>query len=350
MSEFAELHAELRAVARDVLGKAGPEPVSWDSIARAGWIGLEASEEFDGAGAGFAEAAVLFEEIGRAAARTPLPSVLALSIPALAAIQPDERRDNLFREAIAGETVPIVVLEPGFRIEDGCVHGAAEFVLDAPVADLLLILVGTAIAVVDPANVVVTETPLVDATRSVGSVAAAGAAVRALWPVPELAGLRDRAALAVACDSLGVAEAMLDATVSYAKVREQFGRPIGSFQAVKHACADMLVTVTVGRHLTAAAVRAVAEGGPDARIAVARATVYATEAAVDVAGKAMQLHGGYGYTWESGIHVYLKRATMNRALFGSCDGHGLELGCFHQSAPTAIGSAARSEPDGTRSS
>jgi alkylation response protein AidB-like acyl-CoA dehydrogenase len=137
--------------------------------------------------------------------------------------------------------------------------------------------------------------------------------------------LLDRAAVAVACDSLGLSEAMLAATVAYAKVRHQFGRAIGSFQAVKHACADMQVAIAVSRQLVSAAVEAVAEDRADAAVAAAMAKSYTCAAAVDVVGKAMQLHGGIGYTWESGIHVYLKRAALNRALFGSPAAHRKEL-------------------------
>jgi alkylation response protein AidB-like acyl-CoA dehydrogenase len=113
--------------------------------------------------------------------------------------------------------------------------------------------------------------------------------------------------------------------VAYAKVRHQFGRPIGSFQAVKHACADMLVKISVSHQLVDAAVAAVAEDRPDAGVAVAMAKSYTCGAAVGIVGKAMQLHGGIGYTFESGIHVYLKRATLNRSLFGSPAAHRQEL-------------------------
>ena len=135
-------------------------------------------------------------------------------------------------------------------------------------------------------------------------------------------------AVAVACDSLGLADAMLAATVSYAKVRTQFGRPIGSFQAVKHACADMLVRFlrrapTRHRRRRGADIHRRCQrrqrGGVDGEVLRDRA------AAVDVAGKAMQLHGGIGYTWESGIHVYLKRALLNRSLFGSPADHRRQL-------------------------
>ena len=118
---------------------------------------------------------------------------------------------------------------------------------------------------------------------------------------------------------------MLAATVEYAKVRQQFGRPIGSFQAVKHACADMLVQIAVSRQLVGAAVDAVARGPRTPRRRRRWRSPTSCSAAVDVAGKAMQLHGGIGYTWESGIHVYLKRAALNRSLFGSPAAHRQQL-------------------------
>jgi alkylation response protein AidB-like acyl-CoA dehydrogenase len=142
-------------------------------------------------------------------------------------------------------------------------------------------------------------------------------------PEAQMQSLRDRAAVAIACDSLGISEAMLSATVSYVKVRQQFGRPIGSFQAVKHACADMLVKISVARQLVSTAIESVVQGRDDAAASMAKS--YACGAAVDIAGKAMQLHGGIGYTWESGIHVYLKRAALNRSLFGSPAAHRKEL-------------------------
>ena len=150
--------------------------------------------------------------------------------------------------------------------------------------------------------------------------------------------LADRAALGVAFDSVGIAEAMLEATVDYVSEREQFGRPIGSFQAVKHACAQMKVAVTASRAACAEALDALedleAGGGESARPgrleaeagdAVDRAAALAKQGAVEVAGSALQLHGGIGYTWDSGIHVYLKRAALNRSLHGSPQAHRRRL-------------------------
>ncbi|HTM83817.1 MAG TPA: acyl-CoA dehydrogenase family protein, partial [Mycobacterium sp.] len=180
----------------------------------------------------------------------------------------------------------------------------------------------------------VTPQPVLDETCRVAAVTAGGLAVAdsAVLRFAEHHGVRsvtNRAAVAVACDSLGLAEAMLAATVSYVQTREQFGRPIGSFQAVKHACADMLVKISVARALVHAAVDALVADGcdpaNDADAAVAMAKSYTCGAAVEVVGKALQLHGGIGYTWESGIHAYLKRAAFNRALFGSPAAHRQHL-------------------------
>jgi len=183
--------------------------------------------------------------------------------------------------------------------------------------------------VAEPA-VTVTPQPVLDETRRLATVTADDVEAAEVLrfdgdPGEAVRRLKDRAAVAIACDSLGLCEAMLSATVGYAKVRRQFDRPIGSFQAVKHACADMLVSIAVSRQLVDAAVQAVAEDRLDAGVAAAMAKSYVCGVAVDVAGKAMQLHGGIGYTWESGIHVYLKRAALNRSLFGSPAAHRREL-------------------------
>jgi alkylation response protein AidB-like acyl-CoA dehydrogenase len=372
--EPAEVREELRAVARDLLGKGGPaaEP-GWAQLAASGWCGLEVPGEFDGADATFAEAAVIAEELGRAAARTPYLGAIVLGVGTLLAAAPAGERDALLAQAAAGEEVPVALVTDGapFRLavqrnggeERNVLHGYAPFLPDAAAASRLLILAyrtgadgadGAEAAGARPADepvlvvlrpdspgLSVTAQPVLDETRSLAEVAADDVTVpaAAIWrfagdPHAAVRRLLDRAAVALACDSLGIAEAMLDATVSYAKVRHQFGRPIGSFQAVKHACADMLVQVTVARQLAATAVAALA-GAPQARqvpgardasgAAAAMAKSYACAAAVEVAGKAMQLHGGLGYARESGVHAYLKRAALNRDLFGSPAAHRAQL-------------------------
>jgi len=309
--EFAEFHDELRSVAGDLLAK--DRAVDWSSLVDAGWVGLEVPEEFGGAGATFAEVAVICEEMGRAASANSYLGSAVLAIGTLKALQPSDTRDRLLSDAASGAVRLAVALEP-------------EFVPDAEGADRILVIADGGVA--EPA-VTVTPQPVLDETRRLASVTADGDVAEVLRfegdPDAAVQRLLARAAVAVACDSLGLCEAMLSATVGYAKVRQQFGRPIGSFQAVKHACADMRVSVAVSRQLVEAAVQAIAEDRPDAGVAAAMAKSYVGSAAVDVAGKAMQLHGGIGYTWESGIHVYLKRAALNRSLFGSPADHRREL-------------------------
>lgn len=337
MSTHTDLHAELRAVARDLMAKGD---LDWPLLVQAGWVGLEAPERCGGAGVSFAEVAVLLDEIGRSAASTAYLGGSVLSVGALTALAPNDSRDELLTAVVSGEVRAAVALPadvsaaPLFHFDGATVTGRAEFVPDAGVADeMLLPATGsgdrTVIVRVPTAALIVQRQPVLDETRDLATVAADAVAVdeSAVWDIGAgaAAALLDRARLAVACDSLGLAEAMLEATVSYAGMREQFGRAIGSFQAVKHACADMLVAVSVSRRLVADAVDAVTAGAPDAGTAVRMAKAHACAGAVDVVGKAMQLHGGIGYTWESGIHVYLKRAALNRSLFGSPAAHRKQL-------------------------
>jgi alkylation response protein AidB-like acyl-CoA dehydrogenase len=329
MTEFTEIHAELRSVAADLLAK---DTVDWPLLVQAGWIGLDVPESLGGAGATFTEVAVICEELGRAAAATGYLGGAVLGLGALLAVVPDESRDALLADVIEGRT-RIALALPGdtaprasgipFEVTpDRQVHGRAQFVPDAADVQRLLLPARDAdgaMVLIDTdtdtdAGVTVTGQPVLDETRRFATVAAEGVAADNVWrfrTADDARGLTQRAALAVACDSLGIAQAMLDATVSYTGMRQQFGRPIGSFQAVKHACADMLVQVSVARQLVTNAL-----GTMDLET-VAKAKSYACEVAVDIAGKAMQLHGGIGYTWESGVHTYLKRAALNRSLFGS---------------------------------
>lgn len=389
---LAELHDELRDVTRrlvgrptSALGSAVPPALDWAGLASAGLLGLEVPDELGGAGATFAEVAVVLHELGRSPATGPYLGTVVLGVGALLLVERGPRCDELLRSVAAGEATVAVAL-PGdaapaapraparsapspvgstpsvgaavpFRLERTgdrpLLHGHAELVPDAPGVDRLLVPAqgedGEPVLVDLPADAPglgVAERPVLDATRLLGDVVSEGVPVDAgsVWrfrgdPGAALAVLWDRAATAAACDSLGLAEAMLETTVAYAAVREQFGRPIGSFQAVQHACADMLVSVTVGRELVAAAVDALAGTGPvtDAGVAASMAKSQVCASAVDVAGKAMQLHGGIGYSWESGVHAYLKRAALDRSLFGSPADHRRRLAARYRDSAAPDG-------------
>ncbi|QEN14090.1 acyl-CoA dehydrogenase family protein [Mycolicibacterium sp. ELW1] len=310
-SEFEQFHADLRSVAGDLLAK--ERTVEWAVIADAGWAGLEVPEHLGGSGATFAEVAVICEEMGRAASATSFLGSAVLAAAVLNSLAPSATRDRLLAGMASGAIRVAVALEP------------LDFVPDAEGADTILVLTDDGVAEV---AATITAHPVLDETRRLAHVAIDQHSEVMTFdgdPAAAVRRVHDRAAVAVACDSLGVAEAMLAATVAYVTMRHQFDRPIGSFQAVKHACADMHVAIAVSRQLVRAAVRAVAENQPDAGVAVAMAKSYSCSTAVDVAGKALQLHGGIGYTWESGIHIYLKRAALNRSLFGSPAAHRHQL-------------------------
>lgn len=375
---FADVHDDLRSIARDLLGSGDHDPITeehagpapggadrtaghgpgadpdacrpadavWPTLAAMGWLGLEVPEDLGGSGATFAEVAVVAEELGRALATTPYLGPVVLGVGACLLVRPGDgvqERDALAGDIAAGARRVAVAIDPGaavgrpvpFRIRgsaDGLrLSGALRFVADLGVADRLLVVALDATSepvVVDVATeapgVTRTPTPVVDATRGLGDLDLVDVPVRpdAVWrfatdPTAAVAELAARGALAVTCDSLGVAERMLAATVDHVGQRHQFGRPIGSFQAVKHTCADMAVQLSVGRALVRAAVDDLVAGGAGHPASVAMAQTFVTGAAVDIAGAAMQLHGGIGYTWEGGVHRFLKRATLNRSLFGS---------------------------------
>ncbi|WP_299564390.1 acyl-CoA dehydrogenase family protein [uncultured Mycolicibacterium sp.] len=332
MTGPAEIHDELRAVAADLLAK--NRAPDWPVLAAAGWTGLEIPEALGGAGVTFAETAVVCEEMGRAATASAFLGGAVLAVGALAAAPAGTVRDELLAGIAAGTTRAAVVCD-GLALRDGRLYGRAEFVPDAPGADVLLVLAGDGVVVaeglrVDPRQVL-------DETRRLADVSADGAAVQHHWPIADPQRVRDRAAVALAADSVGIGAAMLDATVGYTAMRHQFGRPIGSFQAVKHACADMFVRLQVARRLVADAAAAIAAHAPDAPLRAAMAKSYAGTAGVDIAGKAMQLHGGIGYTWESGIHAYLKRAALNRTLFGSPQQHRRRIARHRAATDSELG-------------
>ncbi len=316
-NDFYQYHDELRSVAGDLLAK--EREVEWSVLVDAGWVGMEVPEPLGGAGATFGESAVILKQIGRAAGTNSYLGGALLTVGLLKSLPHSETRDQLLASVAGGQSRLSVVIGD-FTVDGDRLTGHAEFIPDAVGADRLLVLSDSGVAVVPSTELTVTPQPVVDETRRLAGVIADAAVVDVVLPFVEptaaVRALNDRAAVAIACDSLGIADQMLSATVDYVKMRHQFGRPLGSFQAVKHACADMAVSIEVSRQLVDDAVAAISDGG-DGGVAAAMAKSYACSAAVDVAGKAMQLHGGIGYTWESGIHTYLKRAALNRSLFGS---------------------------------
>ena len=344
-SDYSEFHGQLGAVARGVLGQAAGKHVDHGQMAAAGWLGLEIPEELEGAGATFAEVAVILHEMGRSLADCGFLGTAVLGVGALTMAEATAPRDDLLRQVACGELALAVAVptgesaEIGFRLDDegaSTLTGQASFVPDVREAGCVLVVARDprpCLVVLDSGHlknphVEVLDQPVVDSTRRFAALEAVGAGTGES-SVLRFAGdaeaaiqvLMARGALAVACDSLGLAEAMMEATVAYAGQRHQFGRAIGSFQAVKHACADMYVEVQICRQLINGAVEKMTLNSADAALATSMAKAHVCDAAVGIVGKAMQLHGGVGYTWEAGIHGYLKRAVLNRSLFGSGRAH-----------------------------
>jgi alkylation response protein AidB-like acyl-CoA dehydrogenase len=347
MSGFEELHDELREVARDVLAGDPDADTIRKTATELGWLSLELPGSVGGSEATFAETAVVLEELGRAAAAGPFLSSAVLAPATALAVAPNDSRDEFLSRLAEGSTLAAVALapngdspeaSPAFTLESGRLSGRAVHVVEAPGADKLLVLARAddsdpVVVLVDRSEVTVTTQPVLDASREFGTVEATDVPVEPgnVWTFTadgERSAQRvlDRGAIALAIDAMGVASAMLELTVGYVGDRKQFDRPIGSFQAVKHQCADVLADLRIGRELLDAAIAAVVNESGDTDLAAARAKSFMTAAAVDAVGKAMQLHGGIGYTWESGIHRYMKRAVMDRSLFGSPAEHRMRIG------------------------
>ncbi len=311
-------------------------PSCWHELASQDWLGLHLSEARGGGGYGVAELAVVIEQLGRAMIPGPaVPSALAAML--IDRHGADALADALVPELAAGTKVAAVGLAGAgdsdltAAADDAgglVLHGSAGPVLGAGVADVLVAEATLPDGshrwlVVPTSDATVTPVANLDETRRVAHVSFEGAPVAADAVLGGLdrARVRDLAATLLACEAAGMAGWCLDAAVEYAKVREQFGKPIGAFQAVKHRLANMLVAVEQARAVAWDASRAAdaPAGDPASELAQAAfpAGTLGPEVAVAVAKDAIQVFGGIGFTWEHDVHLYLKRALAVRALLGT---------------------------------
>ncbi len=305
-----------RAAARATLEKGATHPSEiWSAGRDLGWNGLAIAEEHGGSGFGLAELAVVLEAQGRELSPGPfLPTVAAAVV--IDRCAPDSVRAQLLPGLADGSTAGALALSGSVTIgSDLVVTGESPAVLGAPDADVLVIAAGEDVVVVDAAadGVTVTALDSLDTTRSVGSVALRGVAVeedRVLRGAARKA--RTVFRILSSAEAVGVSWAALDMAVEYAKVREQFGRTIGTFQAVKHHAANMLVNAEETTAATWDAARA--DDLDSAWFAAAVAASHAIRTQVFNAQNNIQLHGGIGYTWEHDAHLYLRRARTLAAL------------------------------------
>ena len=279
---------------------------------RQGWTGIGIPEEAGGQGGGMLELAILAEELGRGA--VPADALYGTLLAALALSRCSDERAGAHVEALAAGEASGALARPDAPPTDG----ALQLVLGAPGATLLVGWDGQALEVHDAAAAQVTPRRLVDRTRAVADVVLRGEPVDRFDGVgaDDLRALTASAAVLVAADALGAAQRMLDLTVEYVGQRVQFGVPVGSFQAVKHAAAEMLVSIEGTRAAVHYAAWAVGAGEPGAEVDAWVAKARAARAASSVADKALFLHGAVGYTWEHDLQLLFKRAKSDAELFG----------------------------------
>jgi alkylation response protein AidB-like acyl-CoA dehydrogenase len=315
--DLSDDQAALRDGARELLdGLASPVRVRahsgtdaaydaalWTAMTDQGWLGIEVPEARGGVGLGAVEVAVLGEELGRHAAPAPFVSTV-LAIDAFATAGEDEWVDRL----VAGDALACVAWDP------------AAPVPYAPSADVAVVIFDDAVYALE-----ITDRPrrqpAMDLTRELGWLEFDPARARKIGGTEARSRLLDRGATFTAADLLGSASRALDMAVEHAKDRVQFGRPIGSFQAVKHRCADMLVDVEGMRSTVYWAAWCVGACDDDAHVAASTAKTWCSDASKRVMSSALQVHGGIGFTWEHDLHLFMKRAQLDQLTFGDAAFH-----------------------------
>ncbi len=335
-------------------GPEGMTPDLWKKIAEQGWTGLIFADEHGGMGLGFVDLVVLMEEMGRAVVPGPFFSTVLLGGLAIREAGTDAQKKTWLPKISSGEArATLAWMEPsaelgarGITLQATAkgagftLSGTKLFVHDAHTADVIVVAGRTASGKSPEEGVSlflvprgtpgmsVTLLPTMDQTRklcevelkdvALGAEALMGQAGSGWAP---LARVIDRATVALCAEMCGGAQKVLEMTVEYAKIRQAFGRPIGSYQGVKHKAADMLVDVENSKSITYYAAWAMDEGVPEGPLAVSMAKAYVSDAFRRVSGAGIQLHGGIGFTWEHDLHLYFKRAKGSEFTFGDATWH-----------------------------
>ncbi len=333
---------------------AGVTDEFWGKLAEQGWLGLIYPEQYGGTGLGFVDLTVLMEEMGRSVMPGPfVATVLLGGLTILEAGSDAQKKEWLGKISEGKAKATLAFTEPNARWDAAAVTAAASesggkftlngtklFVLDAHVADVIVVAArtregkrpedGLSLFLVPKGTkgLEVKLLPTMDQTRklcevtlkdvTVGADALVGQKDGAWAP---LSRVLDRATVALCAESCGGAQRVLDMTTDYAKIRIAFGKPIGSYQGVKHKAADMLVEVENAKSLTYYAAWAVDENVPEAPLAASMAKAYVSDTFRKAAGTGIQLHGGIGFTWEHDLHLYFKRAKSSEFSFGDSTWH-----------------------------
>jgi alkylation response protein AidB-like acyl-CoA dehydrogenase len=324
----------------------GYDPDVWRQLAgQLGLLGLIVPEAYGGSGFSYLELIVVFEEMGRSLLCAPFFSTVAMATTLLLALDDDAASKDLLPRIADGSCVATVALaEQKGSWNTGDVAMAAGrdgagwtlsgekfYVVDGHVADVILVVArteaGTSVFAVESRAVglVADLSSTMDKTRKLAHLTFDNTPARLIGPEGEadgaLARMLDLAAIALAAEQVGGAQRVLEIAVGYAKIREQFGRPIGSFQAIKHKCANMLMEIEAAKSAAYYAGWAAAGDDPELPVLASVAKAYCSDAYVHAAAENIQIHGGIGFTWEHPAHLYFKRAKSSELFLGAPDYH-----------------------------
>jgi alkylation response protein AidB-like acyl-CoA dehydrogenase len=349
--EFLSRESAPRAVRTLMEDERGFSDATWQQMAEMGLMGLAIDAGYGGQGLGMVEMALVLDEMGRSAYPGPFFATAVLATNAIAASGQPNQMARYLPDLASGRTratlafvedavswTPAAVKLRAERRGDGFVlSGTKRFVPFAHVANVVLVAArtgggpdGTTVFAVDAQAAGLRQTLNVEMDHTsktstldfedvrVDADAVIGQVDRG-WDV--LGPTLQRAAVGAAAEMLGASRRCMDMSVEYAKVRQQFGQPIGAFQAIKHACAEMLLEVENSHAATYYAAWALDAGSPDAALAISAAKAYVGDASRKVCGSSIQVHGGIGFTWEYDLHLYVKRAKHLEPLYGDADFH-----------------------------
>jgi alkylation response protein AidB-like acyl-CoA dehydrogenase len=324
----------------------GYDPAVWKQMGeQLGLQGLIIPEDFGGSGYTYVELGVVLEEMGRSLLCAPYFSTVVLAANTLIHSGDEAAKGEYLPGIASGETIATLAFTepsgkwdeagitlPATKSGDGwTLTGTKSFVLDGATANLILVAArtdkGVSIFAVDSGASGLTRTPLstMDQTRKQAKLEFSNTPAKLIgtegdgWKT--LSTVLDLAAVGLAAEEVGGAQKVLDMSVEYAKVRVQFGRPIGSFQAIKHKCADMLLEVESGKSAAYYAAWAAAEDNDELPVVASLAKAYCSDAYFHAAAENIQIHGGIGFTWEHDAHLYYKRAKSSEILLGDATYH-----------------------------
>jgi len=325
------------------------DPALWSKMAAQGFMGIIFPEKYDGLGLGIVEFILLMEEAGRALLPGPFWSTVALAGAVIDAVASDAQKTKYLAPICRGEarsTLALLEATASWDLADvnvaaakGKLTGEKLFVLDADVADFILVAAQSGVFLVEAQapGLRITPMPALDLTRNFYAVQFKDT------PAEELGHGANLTTAALVAEMVGGMQRVLDLTVDYAKMRKQFGKPIGTFQAVQHQCADMYLETESSRSAAYYAAWALEHDAPDAATATSIAKMYASDACRAVGNRGIQIHGGNGFAWENDLHLYYRRAKASETMLGDATFHRERIArLVIDAVPSSCGSNDRS--------